>query len=539
MKILSASIPVGDVRKVVSRQIIFVLLVTVVFFVFKIGLLILPRTGLPDVVMYAGILVFALFAHGVRLPDLPALMRRVLVAMFVMFAAYLSFSKTMLPAESLTGAENMRVLYGHYVWPLLCLAGLFRPGYGVIAMVGAAWERLTLSHYFGSSLSQTEFFPLVELSMFMVIGAALSLHLGKTRWRNWISESTHPDAPQVLEFVALAAISAHMANYLYSGVTKVGLGSYGVDWVLENKTQYLLMVYHGMGMSPLSVIDGLPELLYVAFDRFFVVSNLLIFAGQLAAITAMVRIRWLMVLTAFYDLTHIVIYLCTGIFFYKWIVLNFAIIAGLATIRYKRINVVQGAFLTAFIISAPLVFWVARLGWWDTRALNQERIYAVFKDGAELEVPTNYWGSFAVHFAQMRLLRGRSGNFFPTWTSGLTNVKDDMKAANRCEYSFSAEAQQKEVDAFFASDKGKRLASHIRRHHEYVLTRIDEDGAYNYDMYPHHIWSAPWLFKAFSAADKRGIVEYKLVIEPTCYEFVGNQFISQVKGQASHAISVR
>lgn len=531
--------PVGDGRKLVSRQIIFVLLVAAVFFAFKIGLLVLPKMGLPDVVMYAGILVFALFAHGVRLADLPALMRRVLVAMFVMFAAYLSFSKTMLPAESLTGAENMHVLYGHYVWPLLCLAGLFRPGYGVIAMVGAAWERLTLSQYFGSSLSQTEFFPLVELSMFMVIGAALSLHLGKTRWRDWIAESTRPDAPRLLEFVALAAIAVHMANYLYSGVTKVGLGTYGVDWVLENKTQYLLMVYHGMGMSPLSIIDGLPEFSYVAFDRFFVVSNLLIFAGQLAAITAMVRIRWLMVLTAFYDLTHIVIYLCTGIFFYKWIVLNFAIIAGLATIRYKRIHVAQGAFLTAFIVSAPLVFWVARLGWWDTRALNQERIYAVFKDGAELEVPTNYWGSFAVHFAQMRLLRDRSENFFPTWTSGLTNVKEDMLAANRCEYSFSATEQQKEVDAFFASGKGVQLASHIRRHHAYVLTQTGEDGTYNYDMYPHHIWSAPWLFKAFAAADKRDIVEYRLVIEPTCYAFIDNRFVPQVKGQASYAISVR
>jgi hypothetical protein len=32
------------------------------------------------------------------------------------------------------------------------------------------------------------------------------------RWRDWLEESPRPDAPRLLEFVALAAIAVHMAN---------------------------------------------------------------------------------------------------------------------------------------------------------------------------------------------------------------------------------------------------------------------------------------------------------------------------------------
>ena len=50
----------------------------------------------------------------------------------------------------------------------------------------------------------------------------------------------------------------------------------------------------------------------------------------------------------------------------------------------------------------------------------------------------------------------------------------------------------------------KNLRSFVKEHHQFIIDNIDEDGIYNYDLFPHHIWSNPLLFREFYNLDKRG-----------------------------------
>ena len=63
---------------------------------------------------------------------------------------------------------------------------------------------------------------------------------------------------------------------------------------------------------------------------------------------------------------------------------------------------------------------------------------------------------------------------------------------------------------------GKEVAKYIRQHHSYVLSRVDEDGRFSYDLYPHHIWSNPLEYNDFSELDKRRITAYVFVSELVC-----------------------
>ena len=88
---------------------------------------------------------------------------------------------------------------------------------------------------------QREFFPLVELALFMVCGAALLSWMSTPKLQRFLPSQEGAGRISLLEFVALGAIAVHMANYLYSGLTKVALGDHFFDWVLENNATVVEM----------------------------------------------------------------------------------------------------------------------------------------------------------------------------------------------------------------------------------------------------------------------------------------------------------
>ena len=79
----------------------------------------------------------------------------------------------------------------------------------------------------------------------------------------------------------------------------------------------------------------------------------------------------------------------------------------------------------------------------------------------------------------------------------------------------------------------------MREHHAYIVSHADADGRYAYDLYPHHIWSNPALYRDFSSMDKRRIVEYRFVTDFVCLGYDDAGLVRRVLGSDSRPIRVR
>jgi len=299
----------------------------------------------------------------------------------------------------------------------------------------------------------------------------------------------------------------------------------------------LILTASALGSLPLSFDQSISNIGIQVMRETMVLSNALILVSQLFAIIASVRIRYIIIATVFYDLTHVLIFLATGIFFYKWIILNLAIVAALVGLRDKIIPKSLRFMIAGMIVVAPLTFFVAELGWWDTRSLNHEKFYAVLDDRTEMEVPTNYWGSFSVIYAQLRRIRNKEDGFFPTGTSGIIFGQDNMKRGLECNFTLPPSKHADVVSKVF-SKPDNDVVRHVKMHHRYVLENVNDKGRLAYDVYPHHIWSMPWLFRNFSLLDKRRIVAYKYVVEATCLGYEKGRMTNDIKRRSEYVIQL-
>ena len=59
-----------------------------------------------------------------------------------------------------------------------------------------------------------------------------------------------------------------------------------------------------------------------------------------------------------------------------------------------------------------------------------------------------------------------------------------------------------------------------------MLENIDETGKWNYDFYPHHMWSNVFQFDSFRNLDKRSIVKY-VYRRPVCLNYDNGKVIEQ------------
>ncbi|TIP78917.1 MAG: hypothetical protein E5X58_42275, partial [Mesorhizobium sp.] len=131
-----------------------------------------------------------------------------------------------------------------------------------------------------------------------------------------------------------------------------------------------MLAGYGLGAAPLGFSESLLALAYEAVRAVQIPMNVLILAAQLLCFLAFLRRRWLIGLTAFFDIMHIGIFLLSGALFLHWIILNSLIVAALTRMKensFSKIAVATGIVVTIF---GDAVFYNARLGWYDSRQIR-------------------------------------------------------------------------------------------------------------------------------------------------------------------------
>ncbi|MEL7285309.1 MAG: hypothetical protein AAGJ68_12375, partial [Pseudomonadota bacterium] len=345
-----------------------------------------------------------------------------------------------------------------------------------------------------------DYIVVVELGVFLGAGM-LALEIARRLSRRWQAFELFPkDMMDATAALVMAGIAAHFANYFFSGYAKLQLDGGPWLWVTQNPTEVLISNSWVGGFLPTAHLENVASATYAFGEATRPLVNVATLLGQLAALVMLARRSLMIAITLFYDLTHVVIYLLTGIFFWKWIILNLALVAAMRQLPdlVERKRVVIAAMLLVFLSQEQ--FSVARLGWYDTPAQTVSEVYAVTTDGREVRVPSNFFGTVSVTSAQHRFGRIEDGHY-PTSTWG-TAYSEEEFLAGIASCSFEGDTTDR-----FRQDRSK-IERLVQIAHAYSVERHAKTGDYKYDLFPHHIWSNPWYFDEFAALVPGDIEHY-------------------------------
>ncbi len=460
--------------------------------------------------------LIALAFSWVKSSDLTPASRVVLRTLTVLFAFYFSaYSPTVVPltthaAEFLTLFNSSRVLT-----LFACALALWRPSFSIVVFSLMFWQADWLKEIRWVPASATDMMVVLEFGTVLIIGLLMlqvfqrvSAGIGLTR------RSTD----EAVDFLLLALTACHFANYFFSGMRKVLLDGGPLSWLLENQTSYTLLANLLTGHVPFVPPDwALPTFLHVAHTPAAnIILNTFVLGTQLAAIFAIWRIWTMRVTCLVYDVQHIGIWLVTGIFFWKWIILNSALAYALRFIDEKFLTWWRGIALAGYLLAANLFFSVAWLGWYETGSFTWSRILAITEDGKAYRVPTNYFGGASGRFYQGDY-NWLSAPGFATRTVGTTKHYEIMRKGNNCLLPVADRPRGR-----WDEQQLRGLNNFFLAHHLYVLQNAHADGRINYDIFPHHIWSNIFKFDEFRRLDKTKIQKYRFVISSDCMS-VGDQ----------------
>ncbi len=504
-------------------------LICIVIAYVGVGATLYERHTSDDQFIYAYAFTVLLVLSGARLGYGEATRAfRILVRSIISFALfYILFSHVEITSH-LIGNNGLADFELNSAWMIAVACGIaafFRPSFGLVPLLYIVWQKHALTNIFALHLGWMDFFTLVETGIFLILGYLVfgafrkfegfdgSFTMGGSS-KDEIAEQSGGTL-RTVDVLVLFAIAFHFGNYLYAGLIKAALGGDPTFWVLENHTELLILAALESKVLPISFSPWLTSFTFEMLESVRIWTNFLTIMTQLFAVFAILRIRWAIIITLCYDALHLIIFFTTGIFFWKFIILNLAIVAGLGVMQITRVPRQLGYALSAAVVLSPLVFHIMpSFAWLDSRSTNRMQVFAITEDGTEYSVPSNYFLGMSITFAQNRMIWPTEGAV-PTETWGVSRNREIMERGLACDWS---KPMTKAHAVPFGVPKAQ-IAQYLRRHHLQVLSMIDDDGRFEYNMFPHHIFSMPWYARDFEMLDKRRIVAYRYQSEVLCLNY--------------------
>lgn len=358
------------------------------------------------------------------------------------------------------------------------------------------------------SLTRTDYLPVVELAIFLPLCIAVPALFRRLPGAQRFADM---EKGRLTALAFYLAVAIHFGNYFHSAVEKVILDGGSLSWILHNPTYLLLSNTMETKHLPIAHLSDLSAITYSWMKDNVVLLNLSTLVVQIYSLFAIANRRSLIVTTILYDLSHVAIFLVTGILFWKWILLNLIIVVAARRFEPADLTLSERLLGPVFVAGGVLVFFAARLGWYDTPMLTKAYFTATMMDGRTYEVPSNYFGAASVTVAQARM--GSLGDSeWPTGTWGATQSFELLEKGLGCAVTSAFSEPAHRADA-------ATIERFVRLNHRNVLQHTNSRGRFSYDLYPHHIWSNPALFRDFYAVDKRMIEKYTYVNEFMCVTF--------------------
>jgi hypothetical protein len=456
---------------------------------------------------WARITVTAVLALGfsfVRATDLEK-SARALLRFFAVMAAVICGLRWYPDHPSYSRELNDWLLHGgRWLGTAAAIISWWRPSFLLFALCAGMWARRTDEYLTGFAQADTDEAPVVEMAIFLLLWVFVAALASRIKWGGAASSS------RALTLGVYGALGIHLANYFYSSVAKMRLEGPVGSWIVHNPTHALLANAKQLGVAPLDALPNIFNAIYGLMGHGIVGVNVLTWAGQAASVPAILAtpsLPWLLIVL---DMWHFGVFATTGIFFWKWMVVNAGFVAALRCSE-KPVPMMIRASSLILCFAAPLAFHLFPAGWYDTFNLNRLEVFAV-TDKERVRVPPAFFGHYAYSAAGYTFWApGLFRALYPTGTYGTTySLEESIRSASCPPVKGLAPGE-----APFRPG----LAALVHSLHRGALARVDAAGhpsAFAYAMYPYHIATNPSSFRGFWSLDLREVKSYAFEIQAVC-----------------------
>ncbi|MEL7190269.1 MAG: hypothetical protein AAGK17_12005 [Pseudomonadota bacterium] len=394
-------------------------------------------------------------------------------------------------------------------------------------------ERALVQHISGLPISKLDIYPVYEVAIFLGVASAIfAIAHHVCGWMKTWQLGQHEE-----RFFGLAwifALGIHFGNYFYSGVQKIKIDGPLLSWVMHNETNSTALLsawFNGRWM-----FSQFPEFTtslveYLSYTN--VPTNIFVLCIQLAAPIAFLRLNWIKIQTVLYDIMHIAIFVIAGLFFWKWILLNFAFLLSARKFDSEKYDLTVKVVGICAVVLGFNVAQTAKLAWYDTEAVLARTFYAHTDDGREYRVPISYFLNQGYSVSHGRFYLDPSSHF-PTSPEGNTRFFDVHQASLKCDFSDLPQAKAYRKSKEF-TQTNEQTVRFVQAHHK-LFNSLSDDGRFNYVLFPFHHLSNPADYDDFFALDKRRVTSYSLVTRSLCVYTQDGRLRTKVQHETRYEI---
>jgi hypothetical protein len=226
------------------------------------------------------------------------------------------------------------------------------------------------------------------------------------------------------------------------------------------------------------------------------------------------------------NIWHVGVFATTGIFFWKWVLMNVAFFVAWPALLRTAWPVRLLAVGLVFV--AGRAFSVFAAGWWDTPALNRVQVFARTQTGTELLVPHTFYLPFSyVAATGFAYEHNDDPRLFPTSTYGALWAANSSRGTYHDAATLSACLRPKAEDAQRPTEALPQVAR-IKPEFIRLTQEMHTNNTLIWDhvkswgflwLYPHHLWSSPSAYQEFRATNPHDIVGYRFAMQTVCTDW--------------------
>lgn len=323
--------------------------------------------------------------------------------------------------------------------------------------------------------------PLLLVNLFIAVAILNCLVIiTNTSWSNKISQ-------RIIELEGVLLLSGLASCYFVPFLSKLVLGPNLFSWPFVEDFGLSFLHYSARGwITDEYWLNFIKEVLD-NYGHFFLLIALII-EGLVVLLFTGRRVREQL----FYSviILHLSIFFLSGIFFWKWIVIDIVIIYVLN--KYP-LYLSTRAKLYSFILlfSSYWVFNVSHLAWYTTPHYSQYRIQVQTENGSRKNVVLHEMSPYDLYFSFARFDLVQADELFPSYVSGY----NDLIFANGIRYYDKNRGRTdisdiESIDGFkrFLSEYFSKVNTNLERSRYIKSINILPKHVYYYPKLPHYSW---------------------------------------------------
>ncbi len=308
-------------------------------------------------------------------------------------------------------------------------------------------------------------------------------------WRRWLARVAEPLRGLNTGFFFYLALCSIGVHYFAPAVTKIAISPHGFEWMLDDEfaADTVFTFERGwLSWLPDETLGRIVSLI-AAVDSWLLVGTMLL---ELAALFIVFRRSVTLSLLALFVCFHSTIMAVAGVFFWKWILLDIALIPVLLWLDKVSLKEIYGrrAVLSSLLLITCgfIVFQPTRLGWFDTRYHTASRLEVVGESGQRYVLNKSFMDPYEMFFTfdKYHFLDHKRTLFVGSWNvdyeqsvrirqAGIEGIEELVLAEGRVPYD---------------AEKSEDLFEFLRLFFSRLNQRGSKEVFLSYLAAPHHIF---------------------------------------------------